>query len=69
MAEKTCRTPLGRMLRLYMAHEEITTRELCKQIGFKNKSTITRLSQGLMPDAEGLVRIMSWLISRNLEER
>jgi len=63
MANEQDPTNLGAALTAYMQKTDISGKELARRIGI-GESTLTRIRQGLMPDADGLLKIMLWLVSR-----
>ena len=52
--------PLGLMLKAYIQKHDVEAKALAKRIGL-SESTLTRVQQGKMPDAEGLARIVLWM--------
>lgn len=55
---------LAKMLRLYLPVNNLTARTVAAEIGV-HESTIARFVTGkALPDAEGLVRIQTWCMSR-----
>ncbi len=63
MANDSDPTNLGLALTAYMQKTDMSAKELARKIGI-GESTLTRLRQGLMPDADGLLKVMMWLVSR-----
>jgi DNA-binding Xre family transcriptional regulator len=56
-------THLGCALAAYQQKFDVEGKFLARQIGI-NESTLTRIKQGKMPDAEGLAKIIAWLVLR-----
>lgn len=54
-------TPLATMLRLYLATQNLTMRDLAAQIGCSS-ATVCRLSQGKMVDVPTFLRLITWLL-------
>lgn len=54
-------TPLGAMLRLYLASERLTMREVGRAIGC-SAATICRIVDGQGMDARTLLRLLTWLL-------
>lgn len=55
---------LAKMLRLYLSVNNLTAKTVAAEIGV-GESTIARFITGkALPDAEGLVRIQTWCMSR-----
>lgn len=52
--------PLGRMLRLYRAHREITVRELAPAIGV-SVATLSRIERGAECDVPTFLKLVSWM--------
>lgn len=53
-------TNLGLMLSAYIKFHDIEAKRLARDIGIC-ESTLTRIKQGKMPDAEGFAKLMLWL--------
>jgi len=53
--------PLGMMLTAYQQKYDVDARGLAKRIGI-SESTLCRVKQGKMPDAEGLALIIAWMV-------
>lgn len=53
-------TNLGLALAAYQQKHDLENRAMAKQIGV-NASTLSRLKQGTLPDAEGLAKIVLWM--------
>lgn len=53
---------LGRLLKCYRIHEEITIRDLAKEIGI-GTATLYRLEQGKDVDGKATFKILIWLSS------
>ena len=53
-------TNLAAALSAYQQKHDVQGKDLAKAIGI-HQSTLTRLKQGKMPDADGLTKIMIWL--------
>jgi transcriptional regulator with XRE-family HTH domain len=53
-------TNLAKMIAAYQQKFDVSARELAKAIGIA-PSTITRIKQGKMPDADGLAKIILWM--------
>jgi hypothetical protein len=51
---------LGDMLGAYQQKFDIESKVLAREIGM-SESTLCRIKQGKMPDAEGFARIVLWL--------
>lgn len=57
------RVRFGRVLKVYRAWREITTRELASEIGI-SASTICRIETGKgQPDGPTAVKLFAWLLS------
>lgn len=54
-------THLGQALSAYQQKYDVEGKALAKEIGI-NESTLTRVKQGKMPDAEGLAKIVLWMV-------
>lgn len=54
-------TNLSTVLAAYQQKCDLQGRDVAKAIGI-HQSTLTRIKQGKMPDADGLVKIMIWLL-------
>lgn len=52
---------LGQALAAYQQKFDVEGKALARQIGI-NESTLTRVKQGKMPDAEGFAKIIAWLV-------
>lgn len=55
---------LGAVMRRYRVTNELTLREVAKEIGI-GAATLMRLEQGRVPDGETLARVLAWLMSSN----
>lgn len=55
-----CMTNLGHMITAFQQKHDVENREMARQIGI-GPSTLSRIKQGLMPDAEGLAKIILWM--------
>ena len=53
-------TNLGKMLSAYLGKYDIPAKDLAREIGVA-ASTLTRIKQGKMPDADGLAKIIVWM--------
>ena len=53
-------TNLANMLTAYQQKHDVENREMARQIGI-GASTLTRLKQGKLPDADGLAKIILWM--------
>ena len=53
-------TNLGNMITAFQQKHDVENREMARQIGI-NASTLSRLKQGKLPDAEGLAKIILWM--------
>ena len=53
-------TNLGLALAAYQQKYDVENGAMAKQIGL-GASTLSRVKQGKMPDAEGMAKIMMWL--------
>jgi DNA-binding Xre family transcriptional regulator len=51
---------LAKMLSAYQGKYDIAGKDLAREIGVA-ASTLTRIKQGKMPDADGLARIILWM--------
>lgn len=56
-------THLGKALAAYQQKFDVEGRLLAGDIGIA-ESTLTRIKQGKMPDAENLAKIIAWLVRR-----
>lgn len=54
-------TNLGMALAAYLQKYDIENRLMAGDIGIE-ESTLTRIKQGKMPDAENFAKIISWLV-------
>lgn len=53
-------TNLGLALTAYQQKYDMENRMMAKHIGI-NASTLSRIKQGTLPDAEGLAKIVLWM--------
>lgn len=53
-------TNLAHMIIAYQQKRDVENREMARQIGI-GASTLSRLKQGTLPDAEGLAKIVLWM--------
>lgn len=53
-------TNLAKMLSAYQDKYDVAGKDLAKQIGIA-ASSLTRIKQGKMPDADGFARIILWM--------
>lgn len=53
-------TNLAKMIAAYQQKHDVPGRDLAKEIGIA-ASTITRIKQGKMPDADGFAKIILWM--------
>lgn len=53
--------PLGMMLSAYQDKHAVESKALARRIGI-SESTLCRIKQGKMPDAEGLALIIAWMV-------
>lgn len=53
-------TNLAKMLSAYQGKYDIAGKDLAKEIGIA-ASTLTRIKQGKMPDADGFAKIIMWM--------
>ena len=53
--------PLAMMLCSYQQKYDVESKALAKTIGI-SESSLCRIKQGKLPDAEGLSRIITWMI-------
>lgn len=53
---------LGEVLRKYRIMNELTLREVGKEIGI-GAATLMRLEQGRIPDGATLAKILNWLLA------
>lgn len=56
-------THLGQALAAYQQKHDVAGKALAKNIGI-SESTLTRVKQGKMPDADGFAKIVLWLTKR-----
>ena len=54
-------TNLAIALAAYQHKMDLEGRKLDKEIGI-HQSTLTRLKQGKLPDAEGFAKIIAWMV-------
>lgn len=54
-------TRLGKALAAYQQKFDVENKAMAREIGL-SESTLTRVKQGKMPDAEGLAKIIMWLV-------
>ena len=57
-------TNLAVALSAYQQKLDIQGKDLAKAIGV-HQSTLTRFKQGKMPDADGMVKLLVWLLKTN----
>lgn len=55
---------LGTVIRRYRVTNELTLREVGKEIGI-GAATLMRLEQGREPDGMTLIKVLAWLFSEN----
>lgn len=55
---------LGTVIRKYRVTNELTLREVGKEIGI-GPATLMRLEQGRDPDGPTLAKVLTWLFSEN----
>ena len=53
-------TNLAKLITAYQQKFDVSGKDLAKQIGV-NASTIARIKQGKMPDADGFAKIILWM--------
>ena len=53
-------THLAQALTAYQQKHDVEGKKLAREIGI-HESSLTRIKQGKMPDADGLVKIIVWL--------
>lgn len=53
-------TNLSKIIAAYQQKHDVQGRELAKEIGIA-ASTLTRIKQGKMPDADGFAKIILWM--------
>ena len=58
-------TNLGRALTAYIQKHDVESRLVAGDIGIQ-ESTLTRIKQGKMPDAENLLKIIAWLLRKSI---
>lgn len=58
---------LGRVLRCWRTMQEMDLRTAAKKIGV-SLATLSRVERGHMPDAETLLKIVNWLMSKQPQE-
>lgn len=56
-------TNLAKALKGYQAMTETDGATLARKIGIE-ESTLTRIKQGKMPNADGFAKIILWLVSK-----
>lgn len=61
-------TNLGLALTAYQQKHDLENRTMAKQMGI-NPSTLSRLKQGTLPDAEGLAKIILWMTKEPMFKR
>lgn len=54
-------TNLAKTIAAYQQKHDVSAKTMAADLGF-SASTLTRLKQGLMPDAAGILKIMNWLV-------
>lgn len=54
---------LGKVIAAYQQKFDIEGKVMAREIGIA-ESTLTRVKQGRLPDADGLVKIIAWLMTR-----
>jgi len=59
---------LGLALAAYQQKHDLENRQMAKEIGIP-ASTLSRVKNGTMPDAFGMVKIIAWLVSPHGEAR
>jgi DNA-binding Xre family transcriptional regulator len=53
-------TNLGNMITAFQQKHDVENREMARQIDI-GASTLSRLKQGTLPDADGLAKIILWM--------
>lgn len=56
-------TKLALVLAAYQQKHDVEGVSLAKEIGI-HESTLSRVKQGKMPDADGLSKIVAWLVKK-----
>lgn len=59
---------LGRVIKVYRLHSELTMRELADEIGI-GPATLMRIEHGQSPDGDTLVKVLSWLTAKIVIKR
>lgn len=54
-------THLGRAIAAYQQKFDVEGKSLAQEIGI-HESTLCRIKNGKMPDADGLAKIIAWLV-------
>lgn len=54
-------TNLGLAIAAYQQKHDVENRVMAKRIGI-NASTLSRIKQGNLPDAEGFAKIIFWMV-------
>jgi DNA-binding Xre family transcriptional regulator len=57
-------THLAQMLIAYQQKHDLEGKNLAREIGIQ-ESSLTRIKQGKMPDAAGVVKIIAWLFGES----
>ena len=60
MAYAVGMTNLAKIIAAYQQKHDVHGRELAKEIGIA-ASTLTRIKQGKMPDADGFAKVILWM--------
>lgn len=58
-------THLGASLAAYQQKFDVENKAMAREIGIA-ESTLTRIKQGKMPDADGLAKIIAWFVRARL---
>ena len=53
-------TNLAKMITAYQGKYDVAAKDMAKEIGVV-ASTLTRIKQGKMPDADGFAKIILWM--------
>jgi plasmid maintenance system antidote protein VapI len=61
--EKNRVTPLGNMLRCFMAMERWSMRTLAPEIGI-SAATLHRICEGYAMDADTLMKLLNWMMGK-----
>lgn len=57
------KTTLGKVLKVYRLHSELTLRELANEVGIA-AATLMRIEHGQVPDGATLFKVFTWLMSK-----